>query len=112
MMERPGIFELLDALSALPPAGARKGEETGAESPIKEDGLPPAAPPAGGAAGGVKERAAKEMLPSARPHPEAAADGTNGGGDATPGTARSSGPQALESFLKRHAALAKKAEKK
>ncbi len=65
-MERFGIFELLDALSALPRAEEKDEREAGEEAPAKER-VPPPADPA---------------------------------------------PTALESFLKRHDALAKKAERK
>ena len=38
-MERFGIFELLDALSALPREGADQRAEAGQESPAKEESL-------------------------------------------------------------------------
>ena len=57
-MERFGIFELLDALSALPREGADQRAEAGQESPAKEESLWRAAPPEGGAArGGVGAKA-------------------------------------------------------
>ena len=133
-MERFGIFELLDALSALPREGADQRAEAGQESPAKEESLWRAAPPEGGAArSGDTEKAPLSDGGTARgredgtspalsaqtpPSPRSPEEGSsprspeNGsapsdGRDALPSPA----PKALESFLKRHDALSKKAEK-
>ena len=133
-MERFGIFELLDALSALPREGADQRAEAGQESPAKEERLWRAAPPEGGAArsgdtekapfpdGGTahgREGSASPALSAQTPpSPRSPEEGSsprspeNGsapsdGRDALPSPA----PKALESFLKRHDALSKKAEK-
>ena len=128
-MERFGIFELLDALSALPREGADQRAEAGQESPAKEESLWRAAPPEGGAArGGVGAKAPLSDGGTARGREDgtspAAGEGASPnapGGRAAhapapnaPGgrTAHDPAPNALESFLKRHDALSKKAEKK
>ena len=116
-MERFGIFELLDALSALPREGADQRAEAGQESPAKEERLWRAAPPEGGAArGGVGAKAPLSDGGTARGREDgsfspAAGEGTSP--NAPDGrTAHDPAPKALESFLKRHDALSKKAEKK
>ena len=128
-MERFGIFELLDALSALPREGADQRAEAGQESPAKEERLWRAAPPEGGAArGGVGAKAPLSDGGTARGRedgtPPAAGEGASpnapggraphGSAPNAPGsrTAHDPAPNALESFLKRHDALSKKAEKK
>ena len=128
-MERFGIFELLDALSALPRERADQRAEAGQESPAKEESLWRAAPPEGGAArGGVGAKAPLSDGGTARGREDgtspAAGEGASpnapGGRTAhgpapnAPGgrTAHDPAPNALESFLKRHDALSKKAEKK
>ena len=128
-MERFGIFELLDALSALPREGADQRAEAGQESPAKEERLWRAAPPEGGAArGGVGAKAPLSDGGTARgredgtsPAAEEGASPNAPGGrtshDPAPNapdgrTAHDPAPKALESFLKRHDALSKKAEKK
>ena len=128
-MERFGIFELLDALSALPREGADQRAEAGQESPAKEESLWRAAPPEGGAArGGVGAKAplsdggtARGREDSASPAAEESASPNAPGGrtahDPAPNApdgraAHDPAPKALESFLKRHDALSKKAEKK
>ena len=128
-MERFGIFELLDALSALPREGAGQRAEAGQESPAKEESLWRAAPPSGGAArSGDTEKAplsdggtAHGREDSASPAAEESASPNAPGGRAAhdpapkaPGgrTSHDPAPKALESFLKRHDALSKKAEKK
>lgn len=120
-METFGIFELLDALSSAPAGGApaggaadRLGEYSGFNAP------------AGGAADGFErnsgfERSSAGAAAPAAPASEAAggladkrtSDGSAGGGNARTGTpAPSPAPQALESFLRRHDALSKRADKK
>ena len=152
-MERFGIFELLDALSALPREGADQRAEAGQESPAKEERLWRAAPPSGGAArsgdtekaplsdggtargreDGASPAAGEGASPNARggrtshgredsasPAAEESASPNAPGGRAAhdpapkaPGgrTSHDPAPKALESFLKRHDALSKKAEK-
>ena len=127
-MERFGIFELLDALSALPREGADQRAEAGQESPAKEERLWRAAPPEGGAArSGDTEKALLSDGGTARGREDgtspAAGEGAspNAPGDRTSHdpapkapdgrTAHDPAPKALESFLKRHDALSKKAEK-
>lgn len=127
-MERFGIFELLDALSALPREGADQRAEAGQESPAKEERLWRAAPPSGGAArSGDTEKAPLSDGRTARgredgtsPAAEESASPNAPGGrtahDPAPNapdgrTAHDPAPKALESFLKRHDALSKKAEK-
>ena len=115
-MERFGIFELLDALSALPREGADQRAEAGRKTPAKEDRSGRAAPPSGGAArGGVGAKAPLSDGGTARGRE----DGTSpaAGEGASPNacggrTSHDPAPKALESFLKRHDALSKKAEKK
>ena len=127
-MERFGIFELLDALSALPREGADQRAEAGQESPAKEERLWRAAPPEGGAArSGDTEKA---PFPDGRtacgredgtPPAEGEGASPNAPGGRTSHdpapkaldgrTAHDPAPKALESFLKRHDALSKKAEK-
>lgn len=119
-METFGIFELLDALSSAPAGGApaggaadRLGEYSGFHAPaggaadgFADDrayggrtGSPVSETPAGGAAGGLADKRTS--------------DGSAGGGNARTGTpAPSPVPQALESFLRRHDALSKRADKK
>lgn len=128
-MERFGIFELLDALSALPREGADQRAEAGQESPAKEERLWRAAPPSGGAARSDDTekaplsdgRTARGREDSASPAAEESASPNAPGGrtahDPAPNapdgrTAHDPAPKALESFLKRHDALSKKAEKK
>lgn len=130
-MERFGIFELLDALSALPREGADQRAEAGQESPAKEESLWRAAPPEGGAArGGVGAKAPLSDGGTARGREDgtspAAEEGASPAPKAPDGraahdpapkapdgrTAHDPAPKALESFLKRHDALSKKAEKK
>lgn len=129
-MERFGIFELLDALSALPREGADQRAEAGQKTPAEEDRLWRAAPPSGGAArSGDTEKApfpdggtAHGREDSASPATgESASSAPNAPGGRTahdpapnaPGgrAAHDPAPKALESFLKRHDALSKKAEK-
>ena len=129
-MERFGIFELLDALSALP----RAKEPFHARKTANEEFSPPSAPFNGSAEDPAPPRGGKTREP-------APFDGRNEKGAAPPeemGALRSSAPnapdgraahdpapkaldgraphdpapKALESFLKRHDALAKKVEKK
>ena len=116
-MERFGIFELLDALSALP----RAEEPFHARETANEEFSPPSAPFNGSAEEPAPTRSGKTQEP-------APFDGRNEKEAAPPeemGALRSSAPnapdgraahdpapKALESFLKRHDALAKKAEKK
>ena len=116
-MERFGIFELLDALSALP----RAEEPFNARKTANEGSSPPPAPFNGSAEDPAPPRGRKTREP-------APLDGRNETELAPPeemGALRSSAPnasdsraahdpapKALESFLKRHDALAKKAEKK
>lgn len=128
-MERFGIFELLDALSVLPREEADQRAEAGQESPAKEERLWRAAPPSDGAArSGDTEKAPLSDGGTARGREDgtspAAGEGAspNAPGGRTshdpapnaPGgrTAHDPAPKALESFLKRHDALSKKAEKK
>lgn len=150
-MERFGIFELLDALSALP----RAEEPFHARETANEEFSPPSAPfdgsaeePAPTRGGKTREPApfdgrAEEPAPprGGKTREPAPFDGWNEKGASPPeemGALRSSAPnapdgraahdpapkaldgkaahdpapKALESFLKRHDALAKKAEKK
>ena len=122
-MERFGIFELLDALSALPREGADQRAEAGQKTPAEEDRLWRAAPPEGGAArGGVGAKAPLSDGGTARGREDGASPAPNAPGgrtahDPAPNapdgrTAHAPAPKALESFLKRHDALSKKAEKK
>ena len=128
-MERFGIFELLDALSALPREGADQRAEAGQESPAKEESLWRAAPPEGGAArsgdtekaplsdGGTARGREDGTSPAAGEGASSNAPGGRTAHDPAPNapdgrTAHDPAPKALESFLKRHDALAKKAEKK
>ena len=141
-MERFGIFELLDALSALPREGADQRAEAGQESPAKEERLWRAAPPSGGAArsgdtekapfpdgrtargreDGTSPAAGESASPNAPGGRTAHDPAPNAPGGRTahapapnaPGgrAAHDPAPKALESFLKRHDALSKKAEKK
>ena len=102
-MERFGIFELLDALSALP----RAEEPFHARETANEGSSPPSAPFNGSAEDPAPPRGGKTREP-------APFDGQNEKGASPPDgrTAHDPAPKALESFLKRHDALAKKAEKK
>ena len=130
-MERFGIFELLDALSALPREGAANRAEAGQESPAKEERLWRAAPPSGGAArsgdtekaplsdggapharedGSFSPAAGEGTSPAAPPDGRAAHDPAPNAPDGR--VSHDPAPKALESFLKRHDALSKKAEKK
>ena len=130
-MERFGIFELLDALSALPREGADQRAEAGQKTPAEEDRLWRAAPPSGGAArSGDTEKAPLSDGGTARGREDgtspAAGEGASPAPKAPDGrtahdpapnapdgrTAHDPAPKALESFLKRHDALSKKAEKK
>ncbi len=129
-MERFGIFELLDALSALP----RAEEPFHARETANEKFSPPPAPfngtaeePAPPRAGKTREpapfdgRNEKEAAPpeeksALRSSAPKASDG-RAAHDPAPNAldgkaAHDPAPKALESFLKRHDALAKKAEKK
>lgn len=114
-MERFGIFELLDALSALPREGADQRAEAGQKTPAEEDRLWRAAPPEGGAArSGDTEKAPLSDGGTARGREDSASPAT--GESASPNapggrTSHDPAPKALESFLKRHDALSKKAEK-
>ena len=116
-MERFGIFELLDALSAIPCEGADQRAEAGQESPAKEESLWRAAPPSGGAArSGDTEKAPLSDSGTARGREDgtspAAGEGASPAPNAPDGRApHDPAPKALESFLKRHDALSKKAEK-
>ncbi len=127
-MERFGIFELLDALSALPREGADQRAEAGQESPAKEESLWRAAPPEGGAArsgdtekaplsdGGTARGREDGTSPAAGEGASPNAPGGRTSHDPAPKapdgrTAHDPAPKALESFLKRHDALSKKAEK-
>ena len=127
-MERFGIFELLDALSALPCEGADQRAEAGQESPAKEERLWRAAPPSGGAArsgdtekaplsdGGTARGREDGTSPAAEEGASPNAPGGRTSHDPAPKapdgrTAHDPAPKALESFLKRHDALSKKAEK-
>ena len=138
-METFGIFELLDALSAAPahsdapavPAGRaadRLGEYSGFNAPaggtadgFADDrayggrtGSPVSETPAGGAAVGFEGNSGFNTPAGA------AANGSGGHSDiggradkaAAPSPSGSPAPQALESFLKRHDALSKRADKK
>ena len=128
-MERFGIFELLDALSALPREGADQRAEAGQESPAKEESLWRAAPPSDGAArsgdtekaplsdGGTARGREDGTSPAAGESASPNAPGGRTAHDPAPNapdgrTAHDPAPKALESFLKRHDALSKKAEKK
>ena len=106
-MERFGIFELLDALSALPRERAKTEAPEGAE----ESSSPPSAP-----SRTAKELTARRGQPTfGPPPPDRKEPGERDGSGAPPesaGSLHGSAPGALESFLKRHDALAKKAEKK
>ena len=116
-MERFGIFELLDALSALPREGADQRAEAGQESPATEESLWRAAPPAGGAArGGVGAKAPLSDGGTARGREDgtspAAEEGASPAPNAPPGSAPPDPPpQTPQSLPKRHDALSKKAEK-
>ena len=127
-MERFGIFELLDALSALPREGADQRAEAGQESPAKEERLWRAAPPSGGAArsgdtekapfpdGGTARGREDGTSPAAGESASPNAPGGRAAHDPAPNApdgraAHDPAPKALESFLKRHDALSKKAEK-
>ena len=127
-MERFGIFELLDALSARPREGADQRAEAGQESPAKEESLWRAAPPEGGAArsgdtekapfpdGGTAHGREDGTSPAAGDGASPNAPGGRTSHDPAPKapdgrTAHDPAPKALESFLKRHDALSKKAEK-
>ena len=95
-MERFGIFELLDALSALP----RAEEPFHARETANEEFSLPSAPFDGRNEKKAAPPEEKSALRSSAPN---APDGR---------AAHDPAPKALESFLKRHDALAKKAEKK
>ncbi len=114
-MERFGIFELLDALSALPREGADQRAEAGQESPAKEERLWRAAPPSDGAArSGDTEKAPPSDGGTARGREDGTSPAAGKGASPNaPGgrTSHDPAPKALESFLKRHDALSKKAEK-
>ena len=127
-MERFGIFELLDALSALPREGADQRAEAGQKTPAEEDRLWRAAPPSGGAArsgdtekaplsdGGTARGREDGTSPAAGEGASPNAPGGRTSHDPAPKapdgrTAHDPAPKALESFLKRHDALSKKAEK-
>ena len=129
-MERFGIFELLDALSALPHAE----EPFHARETANEEFSPPSAPFNGSAEEPAPPRGRKtreaapldgrnetELAPPEEKgalHSSApkAPDGRAAHGPAPKApdgrAAHGPAPKALESFLKRHDALAKKAEKK
>ena len=115
-MERFGIFELLDALSALPREGADQRAEAGQKTPAEEDRLWRAAPPSDGAArSGDTEKAPLSDGGTARGREDGASPAAGeGASPKAPGgrSAHDPAPKALESFLKRHDALSKKAEKK
>lgn len=129
-MERFGIFELLDALSALPREGADQRAEAGQKTPAEEDRLWRAAPPSDGAArsgdtkkapfpdgGAPHAREDGSFSPAAGEGTSPNAPGGRTAHDPAPNapdgrTAHDPAPKALESFLKRHDALSKKAEKK
>lgn len=116
-MERFGIFELLDTLSALPraeePFHARKTANEGSSPPLApfDGSAEDPAPPRGGKTresapfDGRNEKGAAppEEMGALRPAAPEAPDGR---------AAHDPAPKALESFLRRHDALAKKAEKK
>ena len=129
-MERFGIFELLDALSALP----RAEEPFHARETANEEFSPPSAPFNGSAeepaptrgektrepapfdGRNEKEAAPPEEKSALRSSAPTAPDG-RAAHDPAPKApdgraAHDPAPKALESFLKRHDALAKKAEKK
>ena len=116
-MERFGIFELLDALSALPREGADQRAEAGQESPAKEESLWRAPPEGGGARGGVGAKAPLSDGGTARGREDGTSPAAEEGASPAPKApdgraAHDPAPKALESFLKRHDALSKKAEKK
>ena len=129
-MERFGIFELLDALSALPREGADQRAEAGQKTPAEEDRLWRAAPPSGGGGrrggtekaplpggGGAPPPPGRSVFPPAGEGTSPNAPGGRTAHDPAPNapdgrTAHDPAPKALESFLKRHDALSKKAEKK
>ena len=127
-MERFGIFELLDALSALPREGADQRAEAGQKTPAEEDRLWRAAPPEGGAArsgdtekapfpdGGTAHGREDGTSPAAGEGASPNAPGGRTAHDPAPNApdgrvSHDPAPKALESFLKRHDALSKKAEK-
>ena len=127
-MERFGIFELLDALSALPREGADQRAEAGQKTPAEEDRLWRAAPPSGGVArsgdtekaplsdGGTARGREDGTSPAAGESASPNAPGGRTAHDPAPNApdgraAHDPAPKALESFLKRHDALSKKAEK-
>lgn len=106
-MERFGIFELLDALSALP----RERAKTEAPEGGDESFSPPPVPSR--KAKGLTSR--REQPAFGSPPPDREEPGGPDGLSAPPeveGSSHGSAPGALESFLKRHDALSKKAEKK
>ena len=127
-MERFGIFELLDALSALPREGADQRAEAGQKTPAEEDRLWRATPLSGGAArsgdtekaplsdGGTARGREDGTSPAAGESASPNAPGGRTAHDPAPNApdgraAHDPAPKALESFLKRHDALSKKAEK-
>ena len=99
-MERFGIFELLDALSSLPREGGRTAEQNGRNGSPEAGTSSPSAP-----AGRQEESAPPGREEAPHPAPDDAAR-------SVPDAAARPAPAALESFLKRHDALSRRAEKK
>ena len=99
-MERFGIFELLDALSSLPREGGRTAEQNGRNGSRKAGTSSPSAP-----SGRQEESAPPGREEAPHPAPDDAAR-------SVPDAAARPAPAALESFLKRHDALSRRAEKK
>ncbi len=146
-MERFGIFELLDALSALPREGADQRAEAGQKTPAEEERLwregatsrpiveagsetkqhhplplPPPPPRSGdtekaplsdgGTARGREDGTSPAAGESASPNAPGGRTAHDPAPNAPDGrAAHDPAPKALESFLKRHDALSKKAEK-
>lgn len=99
-MERFGIFELLDALSSLPREGGRTAEQDGRNGSPEAGTSSPSAP-----SGRQEESAPPGREEAPHPAPDDAAR-------SVPDAAARPAPAALESFLKRHDALSRRAEKK
>ena len=103
-MERFGIFELLDALSSLPREGGRTAEQDGKNGSPEAGTSSPSAP-----SGRQEESAPPGREEAPYPAPQAAPDAAV---RSVPDAAARPAPAALESFLKRHDALSRRAEKK
>ena len=102
-MERFGIFELLDALSSLPREGGRTAEQNGRNGSREAGTSSPSAP-----SGRQEESAPPGQEEAPHSGPQAAPDADR----SLPDAAARPAPAALESFLKRHDALSRRAEKK